>query len=123
MSRTFRGLAAGAAAVLAFTGISVAASGTAIADEDDCLQVLDHAHYDTDNGNNGNNGNNGENGDDEDDNAYEDACENGADGDFEQCLTQLMFDGGVGAVTATDACTAAQEDEDEDDEDVQQVQS
>jgi hypothetical protein len=106
MSRTFRGLAAGAAAVLAFTGISLTVSGTANADQDECLQILD-------NGNHDGNGNGDENGDDnEENNGYEEACEKGADGRFDECLTQLMFDEGVGPIDATEACAAAIEDGD-----------
>ncbi|MFL6121150.1 hypothetical protein [Actinophytocola sp.] len=120
MSRTLRGLAAGAAAVLAFTGISLTVSGTAYADQDDCLQVLGH-HGDNgdDNGNggapgtgtgNGSDNGNGNGNDNEDDNGYDAACGQGEDGNFDQCLTQLMFDGGVDPIRATEACIAAQDD-------------
>jgi hypothetical protein len=123
MSRTLRGLAAGAAAVLAFTGVSLAASAPANADQDECLQILDHGSgNDSDDNGSGDSpssgtGNGTGNGTDngtggEDDNGYEAACDSGDD--FESCLTQLMFGSGVSPIMATQACEAAHDDEDSD---------
>ncbi|MFL6125371.1 hypothetical protein [Actinophytocola sp.] len=116
MSRTFRGLAAGAAAVLAFTGISLTVASPAQADQDKCTQIAGGDNGGDNGGGGGDNG--GQNGND--DNKYDVACKAAGDGHLDACIALLVVDD-VKLDTAIKACKAAHEDGGGDDQNPQPI--